>query len=139
MLNVIVFILCIHMINTSHFQGGTVTYKIVNTYGSTVSIMITQTYLYRWPLIYCDNSYILSQSFPNISSFSDYNAKLNCLANCTTAGGYIPIPVRAYCTDYSAAMSISSTQRTDVVNITSEAYFRVGFVSYVTIYFNPIT
>ncbi|CAF0937259.1 unnamed protein product [Rotaria sp. Silwood1] len=117
------------MFNTSHFQGGTITYKIINTYGSTVSIMITQTYLYRWPLVYCDNSYILSQTSPNISSFSEYNYKLNCVANCTTKGGYIPVPVRPYCIDYSAVMSISVTQRTDIVNLTSGAYFKVAFVS----------
>ncbi|CAF0911332.1 unnamed protein product [Rotaria sordida] len=117
------------MINTSHFQGGTITYKIINTYGSKVSIMITQTYIYKWPLVYCDNSYILSQSTPNISSFNEYNYKLNCIANCTTRGGYIAVPVRTYCIDYSAAMSISVTQRTDIVNITSGAYFKVAFVS----------
>ncbi|CAF2734835.1 unnamed protein product [Rotaria sp. Silwood2] len=117
------------MFNTSHFQGGTITYKIINTYGSTVSIMITQTYLYRWSLVYCDNSYILSQSSPNISTFSEYNYKLNCVANCTTKGGYIAVPIRPYCIDYSAAMSISTTQRTDIVNITSGAYFKVAFVS----------
>ena len=121
------------MYNTSHFQGGTITYKIVGTYGSTISIMITQTYLYRWPLIYCDDSRIASQSTPNSSSFAEYNYDLNCVANCTTTGGYVPVPVRTYCTDYSSAMAISVTERTDTVNLTSGAYFTVAFVSYVTI------
>jgi len=125
------------MVNTSHFEGGTITYKVVNTYGSTASIMITQTYLYRWPVIYCNNAAILSQSPSNITtSYSDYNANLTCVANCSTTGGYNPIPVRAYCTDYSAAMSISVTQRTDIVNLTIGAYFTVAFQSYVVSCFN---
>ncbi|CAF3403170.1 unnamed protein product [Rotaria socialis] len=129
MFKLINIFLCIHLACTSHFQGGTITYKIMNTYGSTISIMITQTYIYRWPLIYCDNSYILSQSSPNMSAFPEYNYKLNCISNCTTTGGYVPVPIRPYCIDYSAPMSISTTQRTDIVNITSGAYFTVAFQS----------
>ncbi|CAM4767846.1 unnamed protein product [Rotaria magnacalcarata] len=121
--------LCLHLARTSHFQGGTITYKIMNTNGSTVSIMITQTYIYRWPLIYCDNADILSQSSPNMSAFPEYNYKLNCISNCTTDGGYVPVPIRPYCIDYSAPMSISTTQRTDIVNITIGAYFTVAFQS----------
>ncbi|CAF0808852.1 unnamed protein product [Adineta steineri] len=117
------------MVNTNHFQGGTITYKIVNTYESNVSIMITQIYLYKWPLIYCDNSYILSQSTPNMTDFSEYNYTLNCVANCTTAGGYKPVLIRTYCTDYSSAMAISVTARTDIVNLTLGAYFIVAFRS----------
>ena len=123
------------MIYTNHFQGGTITYKIVNTYGSTVSIMITQTYIYKWALVYCDNARILSQSTPNSTSFAEYKYNLTCISNCSTTGGYKPVPVRTYCTDYSASMAISVTQRTDIVNITSGAYFTVAFVSYVIVLF----
>jgi hypothetical protein len=136
MFKILILLSYIIIVNTSHFQGGTITYKIMNTYGSTVSIMITQTYIYRWSLIYCDNSLILSQSPPNITSFNDYNSHLNCTSNCSTSGGYQPVPVRAYCTDYSSSMSISVTQRDDIVNITSGAYFTIAFVSYVSILFN---
>lgn len=121
-----------------HFEGGTITYKIVGTSGSTVSIAITQTYLYKWPLVYCDDAKIASQSTPNISSFAEYNYTLNCVANCTTAGGYQAVPVRTHCTDYSSVLAISVTQRTDVVNLTSGAYFTVAFVSYAVVHFNLI-
>jgi hypothetical protein len=136
MFKILILFLCIYMFNTSHFQGGTITYKIVGTYGSTISIMITQTYLYRWPLIYCDDASIASQSAPNDTTYKEYNYHLNCSANCSTTGGYIPVPVRTYCTDYSAAMAISVTERTDIVNLTSGAYFTVSFASYATILFN---
>ncbi|CAF5191973.1 unnamed protein product, partial [Rotaria magnacalcarata] len=42
---------------------------------------------------------------------------------------YVPVPIRPYCIDYSAPMSISTTQRTDIVNITIGAYFTVAFQS----------
>jgi len=127
------------LVKTSHFEGGTITYKLVNTSGSTVSIMITQTYIYRWAVIYCDNAGILSQSIANITGYSDYTANLTCVANCTTTGGYIPISVVGFCTDYSSVLSISVTERTDIVNLTIGAYFTVAFVGYVLILFNLIT
>jgi hypothetical protein len=127
------------MVNTSHFEGGTITYKVVNTYGSTASIMITQTYIYRWALIYCDESKILSQSIPNITIYNDYTANLTCVSNCTTSGGFTSVPVLANCIDYSSAMAISATQRTDIVNVTIGSYFTFAFVAYVIILFNLIT
>lgn len=127
-----------HMVCSRHFQGGTITYKIVDISGSTVSIMITQTYLYKWPLVYCDEARILSQSTPNSSTFAEFYYTLDCVSNCTTTGGYQPVPVQTYCTDYSSAMAISVTQRTDIVNLTSGAYFTVAFVSYVIVHFDLI-
>lgn len=126
---ILLLILHVNRICSRHFQGGTITYKLVETSGSTVSIRITQTYLYTWPLVYCDESRIWSQSTPNMSTFSEYYYNLSCISNCTTSGGYQPVPVRTYCTDYSRAMGISGTQRTDVVNLTSGAYFQVAFAS----------
>jgi len=61
------------------------------------------------------------------------------VANCTTTGGYIPISVVGFCTDYSSVLSISVTERTDIVNLTIGAYFTVAFVGYVLILFNLIT
>ena len=136
---ILILVFYLHMAPSSHFQGGTITYKIVNVSGSIVSIMITQTYLYRWPVVYCDNARILSQSAPNASFFPGFYYNLSCVSNCTTTGGYQPVPVQTYCTDYSSAMAISVTQRTDIVNLTSGAYFTVAFVSYAMIDFNVIT
>ena len=128
---ILIVVFIINIANSSHFQGGTITYKIVQSSGSIASVMITQTYLYRWPLVYCDNARISSQSSPNMSSFAEYNYNLSCVSNCTTTGGYQPVPVRTYCTDYSASMAISVTQRSDIVNLTTGAYFTVAFQSYV--------
>ena len=126
---ILLFILYVNNVCSRHFRGGTITYKIIGTSGSTVFIQITQTYLYTWPLIYCDEAAIWSQSTPNMSSFSEYYYQLNCISDCATSGGYQPVPVRTYCTDYSAPMTISVTQRTDIVNLTSGAYFTVAFAS----------
>ncbi len=49
------------VINASHFEGGTITYKVLNTSGSIVSIVITQTYIYDYTKITCTNSMIANQ------------------------------------------------------------------------------
>lgn len=122
-----VLILCVKICLTSHFQGGTITYKIVADYGSTISVMITQTYMYKYSSVPCDNSLIASQSSPNLTSYPDYTRTLICISNCGTSGGYSPIPVLSYCTDYSIPMDISVTQRSDVVNLTNGSYFTVAY------------
>lgn len=127
---IIPILLFIYTVHANHFQGGTITYKVLDTYGSVASVMITQTYLYKWPTVYCTNALIVSQGTPNLTTYSDYNAKLNCIANCSTSGGYTPLPVRPYCIDYSPSMAISSTQRTDIVNLTIGAYFQIAFQGY---------
>jgi hypothetical protein len=135
---ILILVFTITIANSTHFQGGTITYKILGTYGTTASIMITQTYIYRWPLVYCDNALILSQSAPNISTFASSFTNLSCVANCSTSGGYQAVPILTYCTDYSSTMDISVTERNDVLNLTIGAYFTVAFQSYVAFRFNLI-
>ncbi len=114
----------------AHFEGGTISYKVLNTSNSTVSIMISQTYIYVYPTIYCNNSYIINQSPPlNMAGRGEYGKYLNCTANCSTSGGYVPVPLDPYCTDYSSAMSITIGERLDVVNILIGSYFVVSFAS----------
>ena len=114
----------------AHFDGGSITYKIINNTNSTVSIMITQTYIYVYPTIYCNNSYIINQSPPlNMAGRGENGKFLNCTENCTTSGGYIPVPLNPYCTDYSSAMSTTIGQRSDIVNISIGAYFVVAFAN----------
>ena len=116
-------------INASHFEGGTLTYKILNTSGSTVSILLTQTYIYDYTKIYCNNSMILNQT-PKLlfaSPYQENSSKVLCIQNCNQSGGYVAPSVVSYCTDYSVGLGITVGQRSDVINITNGSYFLVAY------------
>jgi len=124
------FILIPLICQAAHFEGGTITYKIINTTGSTVSIALSQTYIYNYVLIYCNQSYIINQSPKLDMTGKDENGKyLNCSANCSTSGGYVSVPLNTYCTDYSSTMSITIGERSDIVNVSIGSYFVVAFAS----------
>ncbi|CAF0922470.1 unnamed protein product [Didymodactylos carnosus] len=125
----------VHLIlntDTSHFHGGSITYKPLDNTAinsSEVSIIITQTYSYTWTKVTCTNSMILNQTQLYLGSLGGNGESLNCLANCSTSGGYVPIPVTPYCTDYSTTLNLTVGQRMDMVNISANSYFTVAFIS----------
>lgn len=116
-------------IGGTHFQGGTISYKVVGYNGSGVIVRITQSYLYSYSRIYCNNTYIANQWPVSLAGYPDASATLTCVADCSTSGGYSPIPVTPRCTDYSSAMDITVGQRTDDVILQNGSYFRIAFAS----------
>jgi hypothetical protein len=126
-----IYIIIYTSINATHFEGGTITYKIVNTSGSNVLIALTQTYIYDYTKIYCNNSMIANQS-PKLLFASPYlenSSKVLCIQNCTQSGGYVAPGVVAYCTDYSVGLGITVGQRSDIITITNGSYFVVAYQS----------
>lgn len=119
------------IINATHFLGGTITYKVLNTSGSIVSIVLTQTYIYDYTKITCTNTMIVNQT-PKLTFNSPYREnmdKVNCTQYCNQSGGYIPPSVVSYCTDYSIALGITVGQRSDIINITNGSYFLAAYQS----------
>ena len=106
---------------------GTISYKVVGTNGSQLVVQITQSYTYVYPTIYCNDTYIANQLSLKLTPYADATATLNCIANCSTSGGYTPIPVASKCTDYSVGMAITVGQRTDDVLINNGSYFVVAY------------
>ena len=120
-------------IESDHFRGGTVTWKPINNAvtGSEVSILITQTYTWTLSLINCTSDMIAAHSsLINLGARSGSTSNLTCISNCSTAGGYIgnEVPITGYCIDYSNALDLTVSQRTDMVNLTVDSYFTVAFV-----------
>ncbi len=111
----------------SHFDGGSISYKVVGTNGSNVIVRITQSYTYVYTKIYCNDTYIANQWSLILAPYQDATALLNCTANCSTDGGYTPIPVASRCTDYSVGMAITVGQRTDDVLVGNGSYFVVAY------------
>ncbi|CAF5147949.1 unnamed protein product, partial [Rotaria sp. Silwood1] len=122
-------------IEAYHFRGGTITWKPVNnniTAGSTVSIIITQTYSWTSSIIGCNDSMIATQSPSiNIGTKAGAGVNLTCSASCSTSGGYVgnEVPITGYCTDFSNALDLTVSQRSDIVNLTSGAYFIATFAT----------
>jgi len=130
MFNLIFLVFAPLICQAAHFQGGTISYKIANYTNLTASIRISQTYIYVYPTIYCNNSYILNQSPKlDMTGRGENGQYLNCTANCTTLGGYMSVPLDPYCTDYSSVMNIAIGERSDIVNVSIGSYFVVSFAS----------
>ncbi|CAF1510665.1 unnamed protein product [Rotaria sp. Silwood1] len=125
----ILTLLDIFFVESSHFSGGTVTWKpIANTItGSTVSVMFTQSYQWRLSTAgYCNQTYIVNRS-PLIPSMSGI---LACVSSHTGfCGGYSSMSIFEYCTDYSTFLDSSSGQISTVQTITIGSQFCVAFQS----------
>ena len=118
------------IVESSHFYGGTVTWKPLNNTdtNSQLSIMFTQSYQWRlsYALSYCNESYILNQS-PKIPVDT---SQLQCITTpSSSCGGYIPLNITEYCTDFSTFIDSSSGQISEVVTIAASSKFCVAFQS----------
>ena len=120
-------VVCIH---SSHFYGGTVTWKPVNNTasGSTIDVMFTQSYQWRRSWTgggggsgSCTQTTIQNKSplIPNTGS------TLNCVTG--SCGGYTPISINEYCTDFSTLMDTSSGQISTVETVNVGSQFCVAY------------
>lgn len=129
---VLIFIGSLLHNDATHFQGGTITYKVLNTSGSVVSIVLTQTYIYDYASIRCNSSMIANQwprLYFNPFVYPENSRTVQCIQFCNQSGGYIAPSVVSTCTDFSVGMSITVGQRSDIINITNGSYFLVAFQS----------
>jgi len=117
------------VVHGSPFEGGTINYKVIGKNGSGLIVRITQSYTYAYPAIYCNNTYIANQWPLSLTGYPDANATLDCIANCSTNGGYLPVTVISKCTDYSPSMFITVGQRTDDVILANGSYFTIAYAS----------
>lgn len=113
------------VVESTHFYGGTVTWKPMNNTAnsSTIAVMFTQSY--QWRRSYtgagCNQTTITNQS-PLIPNAND---KLTCTTS--SCGGYTAISINEYCTDFSALVDSSSGLISTVENITAGSKFCVAY------------
>lgn len=132
--DLLLIILCSRcFVDATHFRGGTITWKPMTnniTTGNPVSIMITQVYSWTRSQIGCNSSMIATQwPMINLNSKAGTGAYLMCNDSCSTSGGYIgnEVPITGYCSDYSDALDLTVSQRSDIVNLTTDANFTATF------------
>lgn len=101
-----------------HFNGGTITWRPLDTNTNTtpIQVLITQTYMYTLSKVSC-----------TIGSLLFYNFSLDCTSNCSTSGRYVPVSVSTYATGMSTSLNICYTQRSQVVNLTANSYFTICY------------
>ncbi|CAF2840099.1 unnamed protein product [Rotaria sp. Silwood2] len=125
----IIVLLYVAFVESTHFYGGTVTWKPVDNTanGSKIAIMFTQSYQWRRSFgssTYCNQSIIVNQS-PKLSSGS---GTLQCTTTPSSAcGSYSALDIGEYCTDFSTVVDSSSGQISTIENITASSSFCVAF------------
>ncbi|CAF0992046.1 unnamed protein product [Rotaria sordida] len=114
-----------------HFLGGTITWHPLNASatGSPVAIVITQTYSWTYSKITCTNAMIASSQLIPDGGYSYIPTQtLDCISNCASgASGYVAPSIRPYCTDISAPVGTTVSQRSDIVYLYSGDDFSVAF------------
>jgi len=114
-------------IESSHFNGGAITWFPVDpsTNSSPIIITITQSYSWTYPSVKCDIN------VPMSTGNSNYNTvNLTCVSNCTTDGGYSaePISILTDCTSASSSMGIMTSQRSVNISLTAGAHFTLAYI-----------
>ena len=124
-LTIIVFLSFTSVVDSSHFLGGTINWRIRNstTASTSVAILITQTYSWVYANGTCDNGAIAS----NLPVSSAIGAALTCTPSCPT--GFGNVSTTPYCTDVSPLNEIAIGQRSDTVVIPEGSNFSAIYAS----------
>ncbi|UJR16863.1 hypothetical protein I4U23_003761 [Adineta vaga] len=112
------------IVDLSHFRGGSITWKPVNVTavnGSTVDIIIEQSYSWRRSSQWCNDATILAQG-----SIGDMNF-LRC-ATTPHCGGYINnLLTTVQCTDYSVSLDMSSGRKSSILTLNGDLQLVLQF------------
>ncbi|CAF3356803.1 unnamed protein product [Rotaria sp. Silwood1] len=124
MFTTIGFFLVIAAVNSSHFLGGTISWRVQNSATSStwVAILITQTYSWTYTTGKCENGAIAAHQ-PVPSS----GGTLTCSPSCPA--GFGSVSATPYCTDVSPLNGIVVGQRSDIVLIPEGSDFSVIYAS----------
>ncbi|CAF1061879.1 unnamed protein product [Adineta steineri] len=111
------------VVHNSHFRGGTITWRPLNNTpsGTTVAIQVRERWSWNRITYYCDDTTIAAQTsiapggyvYGYTGSYSSWTA-MNTLINCT---------------DYSAALTVTSGEHYETQTFPLNIAFSIGFVS----------
>lgn len=109
-------------VDSSHFLGGTITWRIQNISNNdtSVAILITQTYSWTYVAGRCDGSSISTNQ-----AVSGSGGTLTCSPSCPV--GFGSVSATPYCTDVSSLNGISVGQRLDSVVIPVGSDFTITY------------
>jgi len=114
----------ISIVQTKHFNGGTINWAAIDPYtnDSLINITITQSYSWTYPTVKC------LSPVPGASGYG--NSKLICVVDCDTNGGYnsTPITIATDCISVNAALKMLSSERTNTITLAKDAHFYLANV-----------
>ena len=118
----IVHISFIHIVTSSDFYGGTISWHIKDSTidNGTVTILITQTYIWTYSTMTCDNTAIASKTPIGTSA-----GILTCVPSCPSDFGNVSTLV--YCVDGSSVNNISVGQSSTQVKIPENSSFSIVY------------
>ncbi|CAF3704333.1 unnamed protein product [Rotaria sp. Silwood1] len=113
----------VSVVHTSHFRGGTITWRPLNNTpsGSTVDIQIRQRYSWRRSSIMCTDTTIA-----NLGLVGD-NSPVNCVTG--TCSSWSSMTTQTHCTDYSVGLDVTSGEKYVTKTIAIGIPFSIAFVS----------
>ena len=115
------------IIDSRHFNGGTIRWEPVNPYTNSTSVPITIIQIYSWtyPTIACDKNVPITTNGRGAD-----NANLTCIADCSTDGGYStkPVNILTDCTSVSASLGMLTSQRAVNITLNADAHFYVSYL-----------
>jgi hypothetical protein len=114
-------------IDASHFNGGSLRWTPVDDVYenlTSVTITISQSYWWTYPLISCANNVPISTS-----GRSTENSNLTCVVDCSTDGGYSmnPVNILTDCTSVSSSLGMMTSQRSVNITLTADAHFYLSY------------
>jgi hypothetical protein len=123
----LVLLLCAIAINANHFNGGIIRWMPVDPYdnSSSITITITQSYSWTYPLIYCTANVPITSP-----TRSADGVNLTCIDDCSTDGGYSnkPVNILTDCISASSSLGTMTSQRSVNITLLSSAYFYLAYV-----------
>jgi formylmethanofuran dehydrogenase subunit A len=115
---VFLLFITLNIVNSSHFRGGSITWKPVATYSTTVLIQFTATWSWRQTAYSCGAN--------NIGSVTGPNDDLICDTGCSVMGESIGTTT-FYCTDYDYGENWSLGQKTWTYTVPKTANYQASF------------
>ncbi|CAF1104328.1 unnamed protein product [Adineta ricciae] len=114
-----------HSVESRHFLGGTISWKVLNNENQTsssVPVTFTQSYQWKESATYCNQSLIFV--YPPVSVNPDI---LQCVSPTSLCGGYTTLSTQGYCMDSSLISDTRSSYILHTENITVGSKFCVAF------------
>ncbi|CAF1314684.1 unnamed protein product [Adineta ricciae] len=102
------------LVRAVHFRGGVITHKILGSSGSTISILLSQTYTVTHISTPCNDSWI-----NNLSKVIVFSIKMQCSQKCDRNQSFENLLLGGICIDYSVVLNTTVLQlsnRFDLVN-----------------------
>ena len=115
------------LINANHFNGGTIRWFPIDSYTNSSAVAITIIQSYYW-----SSSTITCTTDVPITSLgrSSQNSYINCMADCSSDGGYSAkrINILTDCVSASSSLSLIKSERSKNITLTADAHFYAAYV-----------